>query len=81
MRVCSTALRLVTAEFDEEASTSGVYRFDWNVYICHLVFFFFVIDQTALIAVHCLALLLVQTKIKNATGDVPFIMKIVPVSS
>ena len=38
------------------------------------------LDDTAVIALRCLALLFVQTKVKRADDDISFIMRFVPVS-
>ena len=40
----------------------------------------FAIDDTALMALRCLALLFVQTKVKRADDDIPYVMRFVPVS-
>ena len=36
--------------------------------------------DTMIDSIRCLALLLISTKVKNSTGDIPYVMKFVPVS-
>ena len=37
-------------------------------------------EETTTWAIRCLCLLLISTKTKNNTGDIPYVMKFVPVS-
>lgn len=38
-------------------------------------------DQLLIVAVRCLGLLLISTKTKDHDGDIPFLMRFVPVSA
>ena len=38
------------------------------------------VDTMMIDSIRCLGLLLTSTKVKNATGDIPYVMKFVPVS-
>ena len=57
-----------------------VYQVRLNNYSFHFVDRFNFIDKKVLTAIRCMQLLFIQAKLKKVDGDIPFILKCVPVS-